>query len=99
MAALSVTNPVTDGGSLSNLVAQLTSGDFVRARMRHWLVLADGRVSDRLSVERTPAASAVNPESGVVTWYDYDGQNTESVVGTNDLIAELLEDEDLSSGR
>jgi RHS repeat-associated protein len=67
-AALSTTN-----------ISMLTSNDFLKARMKHWLVPKAWVVGQTISMERAPSPDTAENIEGQKTWYDYAGKtNSES---------------------
>jgi YD repeat-containing protein len=67
---------------MSGNVSQLTSNDFFRGRMRHWLRTGSGTnsVSQILSMQRE--ASPNGTTEGQKTWYDYAGKTNTEYIGT-----------------
>jgi YD repeat-containing protein len=71
---------LSSGFLSSGNVSQLTTNDFLRGRMYHWLRLGSNAVSETLSMER--AASPDGTTEGQKTWYDYAGKTNPSYPGT-----------------
>jgi RHS repeat-associated protein len=64
----------------------LTAGDYLRARMRHWLQdTEDLYVSGTLSIERDPSPNGSS--SGAKTFFDYPGKTSNSREGTSSIPA------------
>jgi RHS repeat-associated protein len=60
-------------GNLSNALMNLTSADFYKAQMKHWLLSSDDQISitESLSSERDPSPDTGGTIPGLRTWYDY----------------------------
>jgi RHS repeat-associated protein len=72
----------TNSGSLSNVLVNLTTNDYLRGRMRHWLQDSNELyISGLLSTERDPSPDGVN--EGLKTFYDYEGKIYPHRAGTN----------------
>lgn len=94
-AALSTTN-----------ISSFTAGDFLKARMQHWLSLfglmglnSAGRT---LSMERDPSPDSGGTIEGQKTWYDYAGKVNNEYEGTQVLplfVARVLPDGTTSFAR
>jgi YD repeat-containing protein len=79
--------------SAASVISALSSNDFLKARLRHWLRFSDNSLSKILSVERGASSDGVT--TGQVTWYDYTGKPALNQVGTQSLplfIAQVLPD-------
>ena len=86
-AALSTTN-----------ISALTSNDFRKARMQHWLksyTYSPNAVGQTLSLIRTPSPDSAGSIEGQKTWYDYTGKIASDYEGTQVLpmfVARVLPD-------
>jgi len=83
--------------SLSMGLANLTGADYNKARLRHWLLLGadDLSLTESMSSERDPSPDAAGLTPGLRTWYNYVGQPSVDVLGSNpqvSCIARLLPD-------
>jgi RHS repeat-associated protein len=59
-------------------IASLTANDFLKARMKHWLLTGLGATGQTLSMEREPSPDSAGTIEGQKTWYDYASKtNTE----------------------
>ena len=66
-AALSTTN-----------ISAFTSNDFLKARMKHWLLTGSVATGQTISMERAPSPDSAGTIEGQKMWYDYAGKtNTE----------------------
>jgi len=66
---------------LSNTnIGALTTNDFIKAHMKHWLRATTNSVSESLSLERAASQDGTNP--GHITWYDHAGKTNLSYIGT-----------------
>ena len=79
----------------TNNVTYMTTADYLRARMRHWLGLGahGGTLIDTLSIERGPSPDGTT--FGQVTWYDYFGKAANPLQGyyiLPDYIGRVLSD-------
>lgn len=72
-AALSSTVQSTISGSLSNALADLTTADFNKADLKHWLLSSvdDLSITEGLSSEQDPSPDAAGSIPGLRTWYNY----------------------------
>ena len=67
-------------------VTNLTSTDYKKARMQHWLGDANNvSQTSLLSIEQDPSSDGTTP--GQLTFYDYYGKTTTYLQGTNSQIA------------
>jgi RHS repeat-associated protein len=90
-AALSTTN-----------LPSLTSNDFTKAKMQHWLAGADNVVGNTLSMEREPSPDSSGTIQGQKTWYDYAGKTNDSYEGTQSVplfVARVLPDSSATFSR
>lgn len=55
-------------------ISSFTAADFLKARMRHWLLDSSGSVGSTLSLERDPSPDSGGTIEGQKTWYDYAGK-------------------------
>jgi RHS repeat-associated protein len=75
--------------------ALLTSQDFVKSRLKHWLTSASSTLANTLSLEREPSPDNGGTIEGQKTWYDYSGKTNTEYEGTqvNPLfVAQVLPD-------
>ncbi len=70
--------------STTNLFA-LTTSDYLKARMKHWLKSATNWVGESLSLERDPSPDGAGTIEGQKTWYDYTGKTNTANEGTQAL--------------
>jgi len=78
---------------LSGDLSQLQSSDYLKARMKHWLLAASSRVSGVLSLERQPSPDGST--EGEKIWYDYAGKTSINYIGTQSaplFVARVLPD-------
>jgi RHS repeat-associated protein len=90
-AALSTTN-----------IASLTTNDFRKARMQHWLASYPYTVGTTLSLERDPSPDAGGTLGGQKTSYDYTGKPASNSEGSQNLplfVARVLSDGTTSFSR
>jgi YD repeat-containing protein len=83
-AALSTTNS-----------ASFSNADFLKARMKHWLIGNEGAVGDTVSMQRDPSPETGGALEGQKSWYDYAGKSGNAYEGTqaNPLfVAQVLPD-------
>jgi hypothetical protein len=83
-AALSTTN-----------IASFTTNDFLKARMKHWLVNPFHTPGDTISMVREPSPDSGGMIEGQKTWYDYTGKTNNAYEGTQVLplfVAQVLPD-------
>jgi RHS repeat-associated protein len=76
-------------------ISMLTSSDFLKARMKHWLAAAPGLVGQTLSMERAPSPDSGGTIEGQKTWYDYAGKTNTEYEGTQYqplFVAQVLPD-------
>src|ERR1051325_1678289 len=66
-------------------ISSMTSNDFRKARMRHWLKDDFYTVGQTLSMEREPSPDAAGFVEGQKTWYDYNGKAVTKNIGTQIL--------------
>jgi RHS repeat-associated protein len=71
-AALSTTN-----------LSSMTSSDFSKAHLKHWLLSGASTVGETLSVERLPSPDSAGAVAGHLQWYDYIGKTNVDYQGTN----------------
>lgn len=74
-------------------ISSLTSNDFNKAGMKHWLMTADGAVGPTLSLQRDPSPDTGGAAQGELVWYDYAGKTNSEYEGSQVLAllkAELL---------
>ena len=84
--------------NVPSTISQITTNQFNRARMRHWL--SNGYPTSRtpdlaLSLEQAPCPDDSGNYHGQVTWYDYTGKTDSSMIGTQimpSLVAKKLPD-------
>jgi RHS repeat-associated protein len=84
----------------STNVLNLTTADFLKARMRHWLWKWDPSfvtydVDQTLGLEREPSPDLGGTIEGQATWYDYSGKSAAAYAGTNSeplFVARILPD-------
>lgn len=62
-------------------IAQLTANDYLKGRMRHWLI-GSTLVGDTLSMERAPSPDTNGVIEGHRMWYDYSGKTNLEYEGT-----------------
>ena len=55
-------------------ISTLTSNDFLKAHMKHWLLTLTGSVGQTISMERRPSPDSGGTIEGQKTWYDYAGK-------------------------
>ena len=72
--------------NLSTAVTWLTTQDFRKAHLKHWLL---GRgdhfsISEQLSSEREPSPDPGGAGEAARTWFDYEGKTSPEVEGTTD---------------
>jgi RHS repeat-associated protein len=83
-------------GSFSNALANLTTNDFRKGRVRNWLWQPDiTSISESLSSEREPSPDATGLIEGSRIWYDYPGRTDAAQAGTSpqiSCIAQILPD-------
>jgi len=73
----------------------LTSNDFAKGRLKHWLLANDSTVSEVLSMRRDPSPDSAGLIQGQTTWYDYAGKTNDAYIGTQVqplLVARVLPD-------
>jgi RHS repeat-associated protein len=89
-------SPLQYASLTTNDPNSLSSADYAIGQLRHWLIdPATGLASATLSLERAPSPDGST--GGALTWYDYDGKDTNALnyLGTNalpSLIALVLPD-------
>ena len=66
-------------------ISNLTSNDFAKARMQHWLLTSQGAMGQTLSLERDPSPDAAGAVQGQLRWYDYAGKTNAEYEGTQFL--------------
>jgi RHS repeat-associated protein len=66
-------------------VAKLNAGDFLLARMKHWLAFGPGTnsVSEILSMQRDPSPDGSS--EGQKVWFDYPGKTNSEYIGSQNL--------------
>ncbi len=76
-------------------ISALSSNDFRKARLRHWLKDDYFTVGQTISMERDPSPDSNGYVEGQKTWYDYAGKQSPRLIGTQHLslfIARVLPD-------
>ncbi len=76
-------------------IASLTTNDFAKATMKHWLLTWDGRVGPTMSLQRDPSPDAAGTVQGELVWYDHQGKTNDEYEGSQFLPlvrAEILPD-------
>jgi RHS repeat-associated protein len=68
--------------SFPSALTRLSTNDYNRARLRHWLWGADGiSISESLSSERDPTPDPAGGSEGARAWYDYASKPSPEVAG------------------
>ena len=76
-AALSANVLALLPSDLPDALANLTSEDFRKGRLRHWLWQSDNvSLSEAMSSERDPSTDGQGENEGLRTWYNYVGQSS-----------------------
>jgi RHS repeat-associated protein len=82
--------------NLAGALANLTTNDFNKGRIRNWLWQPDAlSISESVSSEQDPSPDAGGTIPGLRTWYDYPGKPSPELLGSNpqvSCIARLLPD-------
>ncbi len=63
----------------------MSSNDFHKATLKHWLLTASNEVEQTLSVERDPSPDVHGATEGQIRWYDYAGKTNSEYEGTQFL--------------
>jgi RHS repeat-associated protein len=66
-------------------ISLFNTNDFLKARMRHWLVGSSTMVGETLAMEQDPSPDSAGDIPGQQTWYDYAGKTNNSYEGTQIL--------------
>ena len=78
-------------GSLSNALATLTTNDYNKADLKHWLLWSgdDLSITEGLSSEQDPSPDAAGQIPGLRTWYNYPGKPSgePELLGSNPQVA------------
>jgi hypothetical protein len=51
-------------------ISSLTSNDFTKARMQHWLLMTNGAIGETLSSKQDPSPDTGGTIQGEVVWFD-----------------------------
>jgi len=79
-------------GNLGNGLALLTTNDYNKARLKHWLLLgSEGNepvsITEGLSSERDPSPDPAGQVPGMRTWYNYTGKTAPNALGDNPQVS------------
>jgi YD repeat-containing protein len=66
-------------------ISSMTSNDFCKAQMKHWLLTMQNTVGQTLSMKRSPSPDSYGAVPGQMTWYDYAGKTNSAYEGTQVL--------------
>ncbi len=87
LAALSSNVVSSLPSNMSNALANLTTNDFRKGRVRNWLWQSDNiSISELLGSERDPSPDAAGQVEGLRTWYNYTGKPWPETGGSNPQI-------------
>jgi len=89
---------ILSSGNLSNALANLTTADFYKADLKHWLLssIDDVSITESLSSEQDPSPDTAGQISGLRMWYNYSGKPSAELSSSDpqiSCIARLLPDD------